>query len=99
MKWSMRNKDINFCKNIRILKKALSAQYLLITISFSYRPTAVIIGLYNRDKDPASLTFLVYRKCYFPGATPKASRLFLERLIKEVKGASKSVVDSQIVHF
>jgi hypothetical protein len=41
----MKNKDINFCKNIRILKEALSAQHLLITISFTYRPTAVITVL------------------------------------------------------
>jgi hypothetical protein len=41
----MGNKDINFCKNIRILKEALSAQHLLITILFTDRPTAVLIGL------------------------------------------------------
>ncbi len=32
----MGNKDINFCKNIRILKEALSAQNLLIAILFEY---------------------------------------------------------------
>jgi hypothetical protein len=28
MKWSMKNKDINFCKNIRILKKSIICSIL-----------------------------------------------------------------------